>query len=104
MADFSFAVDYWHITVNPAGTVWDAVGPDVAKNAAVRAAARIRETSWDVELAIPIKDLGLGEPGGRAWKANVCRQDKVRGELSSWNAVSSGFCEPRYFGTWQFAE
>ena len=68
-------------------------------------AAATDRKSWNLEIAIPFKSLGLRKtPFGRTWRGNLCRTRKPsEREVSAWANVEDGFHEPKSFGEWIFA-
>ena len=103
-----FPKDHWHVTASCAGSLWDAAWRgkryDVKVNLPIRHAARVNRSDYVVEMAIPWKGLGLGDPAGKAWRVNLCRENPARRENSSWNPVETGFVNAPDFGTWVFEE
>ena len=95
---------FWHLIINPDGQVWDALGGDKAHDLPVRIATGATEDAWTVEIALPLDALGFGNPSGRTWKGNLCRQQHSTREQSSWSPVAAGFVAPEYFGTLKFAQ
>ena len=96
--------NYWHITVNANNAVWDNFKQALTNNLALKSAVKKTVQAWVVELAIPLKDLTFGDPSGKTWKVNLCREEKPHSENSSWNPVEQGFCAPENFGVWEFAK
>lgn len=97
---------YRHFILNPKGIKWDgsgtADGDNVGWNADWRGAARVGESEWTAEMAIPWSALG-GRPGpGTSRRANLCRQRRPVHELTAWSVMVSGFQEADLFGTWRF--
>ncbi|KKL87164.1 hypothetical protein LCGC14_1937470, partial [marine sediment metagenome] len=77
--------DYYQITVNPGGTVFDARARDKAWNGELAVATSIRRGSWTVEVGIPFKSLGLsGRPDNKVWRMNLTRLNTDTGEDTSW--------------------
>lgn len=80
---------FYQFAVNPAGTIID-VKTDKAKedkgwDSKAKAAAKITKEGWQVELAIPMSDLGV-QPGklNKVWVANVGRFAVAEGEDLGW--------------------
>ncbi|MBI2301904.1 MAG: hypothetical protein HYU66_23625 [Armatimonadetes bacterium] len=84
--------------VSPRGTISDNFGND----APWRAAATQGADGWTVELFIPVSVLGR-QPGGVPWAAQLGRQQKPRGEVSSWTPAQA-FSQREAFGVLAFAE
>ncbi|MBN2562105.1 MAG: DUF4091 domain-containing protein [Phycisphaerae bacterium] len=94
----------FHIIVNSVGATYEARDEETGWSPALKAAAFKDKDSWSVELAIPFSALG-GAPGpGEAWRANFCRERKVKSELSSWSCARGRFSSPGTFGEILFAE
>ena len=71
----SARLDYFHVIVNPKGLVYDGRGKNAqAWNAGIRAAAGRFKGGWTVELAVPMKDLGVAGAIPKVWGLNVNRQ------------------------------
>lgn len=101
---------YYHFIVNSRGTAYEAcnkAGADVcdpAWNPVCEVAASVGDESWQVELAIPFKSLGVTVPKSEAiWGFNVSRERWVsgEGEFSSW-AMTRKFDDPSAFGEIRF--
>jgi hypothetical protein len=90
-------------------------GVEIAANAAntirVRgkvnpvSATRVGERSWVVEMAIPLKDLGVQESlSGKTWRGNFARRRVGPPiELSTWCRVEERLGDARAFGELRFA-
>ena len=80
--------------VNPLGTMYDATVRDERRlsadwNEQWEASARITETGWVVEMAIPFKVLRFqGEEGEQEWGLNFERVIKRRNETAHWTGWS----------------
>jgi len=59
---------------------------------------------WTVELRIPFADLGKTPKPGEVWRVNLCRNNAVAGEVSSWAPVPVRFHSPAAFGYLRFVE
>ncbi len=81
-----------------ASSVWET--RDLGWNASVKTAVVLDEGAWNVEMAIPWKELGVEAPKkGSEWKVVVARAARARGEVSSWNPSSPrGIHQPEQFG------
>ena len=96
---------YAHLAVNPAGTRYDARGKDKSWDLDWRAAARLGNGEWTMEAAVPLTALlGRAPRNGDEVPFNIAREEKPRGELSSWSLLASGFHEPQRFGTLVLAD
>ncbi|MBU1857256.1 MAG: carbohydrate-binding family 9-like protein, partial [Verrucomicrobia bacterium] len=93
------AKGYYHFAVNAAGTLYDGRGTDASWNTDWRAAAKIGNGAWTVEIAIPFKALSATPlVEGVRWRFNVCREEKPESENSSLCGVQGGFHVPEQFG------
>ncbi|MBU1735143.1 MAG: carbohydrate-binding family 9-like protein, partial [Verrucomicrobia bacterium] len=93
------AKGYYHFAVNAAGTLYDGRGTDASWNTDWRAAAKIGNGAWTVEIAIPFKALSATPPvEGARWRFNVCREEKPESENSSLCGVQGEFHVPEKFG------
>ena len=101
-----YATSYWHVAFNAAGAVYDAVVSEKAYNLQLESAAKITDSGWTLEVAVPFASLGVKDiPLGKTWRANFCRMRKPEpAEASAWNAFDRGFHEPKNFGALKFAE
>ncbi len=99
--------DYFQIAVNALGTSSDQRGaPDVSGDTAWDCKDCVIKTSkgkdyWTVELAIPLKSLGVTKPAaGQRWGVNFARDRKAgAGENSSWVNMGPEWHQPDQFGT-----
>lgn len=76
------AKQVYQFAVNPLGTQSDNFG-----NAAAWTAAAVRDAAeWRVELCVPYAAIGLNgtPPRGSVWGVQFGRQQKARGETTSW--------------------
>ena len=98
-------------TANALGTVADAVCAgtnlwdtrDTKWNSGARAAGKVGEDVWSVEMAIPLADLGPAPAPGTVWKAVLGRIARARKETTSWNPSRLGFHDPLEMGSLVFA-
>jgi len=65
---------YYHIAVNPAGSIYDEFDSDKKWNGKYDFKIDIKENFWSVEVKIPISDFNLSsiEPHQK-WNFNICR-------------------------------
>lgn len=72
-----------------------------------RAAAKIGEDSYSVELRIPYQVIGAKPAAGARWRGTVCRNiftTRSGGDkFTSWSPLKSRFFEPDNFGTLEYA-
>ncbi|MEA3403672.1 MAG: carbohydrate binding family 9 domain-containing protein [Armatimonadota bacterium] len=97
-------VEYYHFTVNPLGTLYDA---QLRQGGNVRflewdcdwqAAVARGEDSWTVEAAIPFVQLALDEGSRDFWALNVARERRAgTQELSSFTEAPGGFHQPGFY-------
>jgi len=104
-ANYDFRT-YFHFTINAGNVQRDESGHygknppyDVKWNAAWQSAVGRQADGWTVEVAIPMKTLGLDLAQDRAIGLNLCRSRKPTAELSCWAPTAGGFHEPLRFGT-----
>ncbi|MBU0608985.1 MAG: hypothetical protein KKI08_13955 [Armatimonadetes bacterium] len=102
----SSRLDYYHFSVNPLRTLYDAerrqggnVGT-VEWDADWQAAIGKTATSWTVEAAIPFTELPLTSLSQGDWAINVARERQVgKAELSSFTEGRGGFHQPNLYAT-----
>jgi hypothetical protein len=97
--------DYFQLAINPLGTIADQRGaPDVSgdtawdcKGCTVKTARGEKE--WTVEMAIPLKALGVNKPlSGRHWGVNFARDRKAgAAEKSNWANMGPQWHQPDLF-------
>lgn len=104
---------YYHLAVNPAGTLYSAecnIAEDGARTREVEwnpTGIDIRttrsKTGWHATLSIPFEAFGANQADQQKWQANFARTraGKTR-SVSSWTG-SPDFNDPRTFGTITFA-
>ncbi len=98
-------VEYFHIAVNPLGTVYDSQvrqGGHVhttAWNAGIEARSGREAGAWTVELAVPLAELGLTARSRQPWGVNLARERHAGGtaELSTFVPLNGGFHQPTQF-------
>jgi len=90
---------YFHIAVNSLGALYDAKEQDAAWNAEITRAARKGESSWTVEISIPLSALGVKWSPGARFAFNLFRERYAgaKPEFSSWSVVQRRFHEPERF-------
>lgn len=103
---------YFHLAVNAAGILADQQGaPDVTgdtawdcKGCTVKAAKD--KDAWTVEMAIPLKAVGVTKSvAGTRWGVNFARDRKAGvGEKSSWVNMGPQWHQPDQFGTIVFVQ
>jgi hypothetical protein len=96
--------EYVHWAVNTRGLVTDERCRSVSKrdikwNSTARTAVSTSALGWRVELTIPWKDLASRPPrSGDSWRMNVARNQRSRGEWSSWATTGGSLHQPEQFG------
>lgn len=100
--------EYYHLTVNPIGTLYDA---QMRQGGHVRAlqwdcdweaAVALGADYWAVEAAVPFVQLELTGASRGAWTLNVTRERKAgMRELSSFTTAPGGFHQPTYYAELQ---
>lgn len=92
----------YHLIANAVGTQYDEygrLGTPESWDGPWYTMSRIEEKAWHLSAAIPFSSLGLETPkSGDVWGVNLGRNERVRGEISSWSPVLGEFAEPQYFG------
>jgi len=88
---------YSHLAFNALGTKYDGRLLDKTWNGAWEVAAAVENGRWTAEVAIPLAEVGVESREGARLRFNVCREQKARGENSSWAPVKGGFHEPASF-------
>ncbi len=81
---------FWFI-VNPAGSIWDGLDGESAWDANARVAATVSEGAWTLEVAVPLKALGVDTDDlwGEVWACRFVRHRRAGGvrEVSSWTRI-----------------
>ena len=109
---------YFEIEINPLGAVVDVVLRRVVSGwrkdfgwhvDGLQSCARLTDTGWRAELAIPFTSLVPSPPSvGACWRVNFLRIDRPGGpgteaELSAWSPTGiRNFHRPEFFGTLEF--
>ncbi|MEA3402370.1 MAG: sugar-binding protein [Armatimonadota bacterium] len=97
--------DYYQLSANSLGTLYDGKAFESGWNATWRAAGSVGEDAWYLECAMAFQSLGgYGAPGA-VWGFNVCRDRQAGGqtEWSAWSDTMGGFHSPERFGQLVFA-
>ncbi len=95
---------FWHFTLSPANTQWDAFVDQANQNVKWASATAVKAPGWVAEVRLPIAGLEVrDDPAGRTWRVNLAREDKPAGVNTSWNKVEATFLEPHNFGLWELA-
>ncbi|MDH7568283.1 MAG: carbohydrate binding family 9 domain-containing protein [Armatimonadota bacterium] len=94
---------YYQFAVNLLGTRFDlkgdAAGGRPGWDAPWNAATARGTDRWWAEMAIPFASLDLdAEQTSDIWGINFAREQKPRGELSSWSFTGGSFAQPNRFG------
>lgn len=93
IAPFADKNTYFHIVVDTAGQVYDALGKNALYTLDVTAKTQKAKNGWTMEVAIPLSNVGLNN--NRAALVSLGRERKPVKELSSWHGW---FHQP---DTWQ---
>ncbi|MDY0177069.1 MAG: carbohydrate-binding family 9-like protein, partial [Lentisphaeria bacterium] len=96
---------YYQILVNAKGA-WQAIKYSLDGSLridwepqGVMVAGNLREAEFNIEIALPFKELGESSPqDGAVWKVNFAREGASCGGLSTWAAVGTSFLAPDRFG------
>lgn len=101
----------FEISVNALGIVEDArctgvdlwESRDTSWQADIRAAGRIEDGHWIVEMAIPLAALSDAAPDDRSvWRIALGRVARARNEASSWSPSNRGIHDPLPWGALTF--
>jgi len=96
--------ELYHIIVNTPGVTFEAKDEETSWNPDLKAAVLKGNDRWSVELSVPWSQIGGPPKPGETWKANFCRERKVKSELSSWSCSHGRFTTRANFGEIVFAE
>ena len=91
---------YYQLAVNLANSFYDSVRSDPSWNSSTRTATKIVADGWELELAIPWKDLGVkAAKPGTVVGFNICRDRTAGGarEWSNWSQTKANFHDPMRF-------
>jgi len=91
---------YYQLAVNLANSFYDSARTDPTWNSATRTATKVVGGGWELELAIPWKDLGVkAAKPGQVVGFNVCRDRYAGGarEWSNWSQTKANFHDPARF-------
>ncbi|MEA3403674.1 MAG: carbohydrate-binding family 9-like protein [Armatimonadota bacterium] len=90
---------YYHLLVNPLGTLRDERGKEETWESNARAAATREDDRWLVELALPLASMQLPPGVDEHWRMNFTRHRLPREELSTWAPLpGENFHQPEQFG------
>lgn len=90
--------EYWHVMINPAGTVFDEHVKDGRRDPSqdingLRATVLFRNDAWIVSMYIPLDEVS-GEPpeAGDRWGVNFTRNTPIDGEIvyTTWQPLEGG--------------
>ncbi|MBU1734137.1 MAG: hypothetical protein KJ692_02750 [Verrucomicrobia bacterium] len=98
---------FYQIAVNCAGTIYDAALPDpgVSWNGALEVGTYRNEKHWNLEIKIPLKDIGVTNLNvGNTWRVNFCRNKPSLAETTTWSPTFGSFHNFNKFGILKFAE
>lgn len=98
---------YYHLAVNPRGTLYDARcaagATEVGWSSQARVAVSMGTSAWVVEMAVPLRALG-GAPAAEAtWRCNAARRRSSGNDGSVWSPTGTARHTPARFGTLAFA-
>lgn len=91
---------YFQLAVNLANSFYDSVHTDPSWNSATKTATKLLADGWELEMAIPWKDLGVkAVKPGLVVGFNICRDRYAGGarEWSNWSQTKSNFHDPMRF-------
>ncbi|HHX41023.1 MAG TPA: hypothetical protein GX715_13775 [Armatimonadetes bacterium] len=92
--------DYFQIAANSDGTLFDGKGTDSAWDGRARAAGRISEGGWSLEIALPWADFEVRPEPGLVIGLNICRDRNIGPNKlwSTWSPIAANFHDPLRFG------
>jgi hypothetical protein len=93
--------DFYQLAVNLAGSFYDAHRAETSWDSATRLATKVVADGWELEMAVPWKDLGVEAPKpGMVIGLNVCRDRYAGGdrEWSNWSQTMANFHDVARFG------
>lgn len=94
-------LEYYHLSTNTLGTLFDQKVFSPSWNADWSAAARLEDGAWTAEIAVGFAALG-GQPPfpGVRWRLNLTRNRTTSGEMEhlTWSVPYGGFHTPDRFG------
>lgn len=105
--------EYWHIMINPAGTVFDEHVKDGRRDPSrdlrgLRATVLFRNDAWIVSMYIPISELADKPPAaGDRWGVNFTRNIPTGGDViyTTWQPLTGGsFHAPASFADLHFRD
>ena len=91
---------YHQLAVNLAGSFYDSRRTDATWNSQSRLKTKTVADGWNLEIAIPWRDLGIEAPkAGMVVGFNVCRDRYAGGarEWSNWSQTAANFHDPLRF-------
>lgn len=91
--------EYFQFAVNFAGSFFDGYKTDRVWNSRSRVKTARRPGGWELEIAIPWRDLGVRRVrNGMVVGFNVCRDREMSGRVwSNWSQTKSNFHDPERF-------
>lgn len=100
---------FFHFIVNARGTLYDAYDGSAEYDSQATVAASIGASAWQVELAIPWRQLGALPAPGSQWGFNIGREHRPADpqEWATWAPLQRGsknFAWPKLFGRLLFAQ
>ena len=90
---------YHQLAVNLANSFYDSLRTDASWDSATKTATKIVAGGWELEVAIPWRDLGVKPKSGMVVGFNVCRDRYAGGarEWSNWAQTAANFHDPVRF-------
>jgi hypothetical protein len=100
LADFGDRDRYFHLVVNTLGTRYDEIGYEApqAFDGEWQAAVAKGDQRWQLEVGIPLRELGVTVKDGDVWTGNVSRTRWSSREYSSWARIKRSFHDAANFG------
>lgn len=93
--------EYYHLSANTLGTLFDQKVLDSSWNAQWSAAVSVEDGRWIVEIALEFEAIGAQVPeSGESWRINLARNRTTTGEMEhiTWAVPYDSFHTPSRFG------
>lgn len=93
---------YYQLACNSLGTRYDGKTTEKSWNCEWTVKTSVNNRSWDAEIIIPLKQLGINPDGQSTFRFNICRNEPAARESSSWAPLTAGYHDISRFGTAAF--
>lgn len=101
LPSYDFRQPYYHVAVNPAGSLYDAKGQDKAWNSGARVFTAVDEAGWVAVVEVPMASMGVsGQAVPGLWRINLHRGRATAPALDlAWSPTLATFSHvPKRFG------